>query len=87
MAGLVGFTRPFTRPVANCVFTRVMPPIQKKHLVTHDKYSKTLLSFMCQVVTHEHSPKTGDRCVTQLAKMSIDPNLVHLTADVAVTLI
>ena len=27
--------------------------------------------------------KTGDRCTTQLAKMSIDPKFVQLTADVA----
>ena len=26
-------------------------------------------------------PKRGDRCMTQLAKMSIDPKFVVLTAD------
>ena len=26
--------------------------------------------------------KTDDRCITQLAKMSIDPEFVELTADV-----
>ena len=35
-----------------------------------------------QVSTHDSLLKTGDRCTTQLAKMSINPKLVELTADV-----
>ena len=34
------------------------------------------------VLTHENLPKTGDRCFTQLAKMSIDLEFVEPTADV-----
>ena len=34
------------------------------------------------VLTHENLIKTADRCSTQLAKMSTDPKLVELTADV-----
>ena len=37
-------------------------------------------------MTHENLLKTDDRCITQLAKMSIDPKFVDLTADVVRTI-
>ena len=38
--------------------------------------------FLYLVLTHENLLKTDDRCITQLAKMSIDPEFVELTAGV-----
>ena len=33
-------------------------------------------------MTHEKNLKTGDWCISQLAKMNVDPKFVELTADV-----
>ena len=38
-----------------------------------------------QVLTRDSLLKMGDRCSTQLAKMSIDPKLVELAADIVRT--
>ena len=45
------------------------------------KYN-VILYDMCQVLTHENLLKTSDWSTAQLAKMSADPKLVELTADV-----
>ena len=39
------------------------------------------------VLTHENLLKSSDRCSMQLAKTSIDPKFVEITADVVIIIL